>query len=92
MDEVVIMPDQGKRSINEIMEDLQRINQEFREKVRDGFKDPDDFIKLSEIEKMGRELSLSTQKLYLEEITSLLNDIDESMLLRKKKQSTKKRG
>lgn len=92
MDEVVIMPDQGKRSIDEIMEDLQRINQEFREKVRDGLTDPDDFIKLSEIEKMGRELSLSTQKLYLEETTSLLNDIDESMLLRKKKQSTKKRG
>ena len=52
------MPDQEKRSIDEIMEDLQRINQEFRERVRDGFKNPDDFIKLSEIEKMGRELSL----------------------------------
>ncbi len=52
MNEVVIMPDQEKRSIDEIMEDLQRINQEFRESVRDGFKNPDDFIKLSEIEKM----------------------------------------
>lgn len=90
MDEVVIMPDQGKRSIDEIMEDLQRINQEFREKVRDGLKDPDDFIKLCEIEKMGRELSLSTQKLYLEETTSLLNDIDESMLLRKKNRVQRK--
>ena len=86
------MPDQEKRSIDEIMEDLQRINQEFRERVRDGFKNPDYFIKLSEIEKMGRELSLNTQKLYLEETTSLLNDIDESLLIRKKKQSTKKKG
>lgn len=86
------MSDQGKRSIDEIMEDLQRINQEFRERVRDGFENPDDFIKLSEIEEMGRELSLNTQKLYLEETASLLNDIDESMLIRKKKQSTKKRG
>ena len=92
MNEVVIMSDQGKRSIDEIMDDLRRINQEFREKVREGLKDPDGFIKLSEIEKMGRELSLDTQKLYLEETTSLLNDIDESMLIRKKKQSTKKRG
>ena len=90
MNEVVIMPDQEKRSIDEIMEDLQRINQEFRERVRDGFKNPDDFIKLSEIEKLGRELSLNTQKLYLEETTSLLNDIDESLLIRKKKQSTRK--
>lgn len=87
-----MMPEQGKRSIDEIMDDLQRINQEFREKVREGLKDPDDFIKLSEIEKLGRELSLNTQKLYLEETASLLNDIDESMLIRKKKQSTKKRG
>ena len=43
------MPDQEKRSINEIMEELQCINQEFRERVREGFKDPDNFIKLSEI-------------------------------------------
>ena len=91
MNEVVIMPDQEKRSIDEIMEDLQRINQEFRERVRDGFKNPDDFIKLSEIEKMGRELSLNTQKLYLEETTSLLNDIDESLLIRKKNRVQRKR-
>ena len=82
------MPDKESRSIDEIMEDLQRINQEFREKIRNGLKDPDSFIKLSEIERMGRELSLHTQKLYLEETTALLNDIDEGMLLRKKKQST----
>ena len=66
-------------------------NQEFRERVRDGFKNPDDFIKLSEIEKMGRELSLNTQKLYLEETTSLLNDIDESLLIRKKNRVQRKR-
>lgn len=79
------MPDQEKRSINEIMEELQCINQEFRERVREGFKDPDNFIKLSEIEKMGRELYLNTQKLYLDETMALLDDIDESMLIRKKK-------
>lgn len=78
------MSEQENRSIDEIMKDLQRINQEFREKVRDGFKDPDSFIKLSEIEKMGKNLSLDTQKLYLEETSALLDEIDESMLLRKK--------
>lgn len=80
-----------KRSIDEIMADLQRINQEFREKVQNGFKEPDNFIKLSEIEKIGRELSLSTQKLYLEETAALLDDIDEGMLISKKKQNTMKR-
>ena len=84
------MSEKESRSIDEIMEDLQRINQEFREKIRNGLKDPDSFIKLSEIERMGQELSLHTQKLYLEETTALLNDIDEGMLLRKKKQSTGK--
>lgn len=83
------MSDHTERSIDEIMEDLQRINHEFREKIRNGFKDPDSFIKLSEIEKMGRELSAYTQKLYLEETETLLNEIDEGMLLRKKKQNTR---
>ncbi len=85
------MSDQAERSIDEIMEDLQRINQEFREKIRNGFKNPNSFMKLSEIEKMGRELSVYTQKLYLEETESLLNEIDEDMLLRKKKQGIKQK-
>lgn len=79
------MPEQEERSIDEIMDDLQRINQEFREKIRDGFKESGSFIKLSEIEQMGRELSHHTQKLYLEQTETLLNSIDEDMLLRKKK-------
>lgn len=83
------MTGQKNRSIDEIMEDLQRINREYREKIRDGFRDPDSFIKLSEIERMGRELSSQTQKLYLEETEALLDDIDEGMLLRKKKHSTR---
>lgn len=82
------MEEQNNRNIDEIIQDLQRINQEFREKIREGFKDPDNFIKLSEIEKMGKDLSLQTQKLYLEEAEALLNDIDEDMLMRKKKHST----
>lgn len=82
------MEEHNNRNINEIMQDLQRINQEFREKIREGFKDPDNFIKLSEIEKMGKDLSLQTQKLYLEEAEALLNNIDEDMLMRKKKHST----
>lgn len=86
------MSEQTTRGIGEIMDDLQRINQEFREKVRNGLKEPESFIKLSEIEKMGRELTSNTQKLYLEETSALLNDIDESVLLHKKKQNTKQKG
>ena len=85
------MSDHTGRSIEEIMEDLQHINQEFQEKIRNGFKDPDSFIKLREIEEMGKNLSIYTQKLYLEETEALLNEIDESMLLCKKKQSTRQK-
>lgn len=66
------MPEPTNRSINEIMDDLQRINQEFRAKIRNGLKEPDSFIKLNEIEKMGRELTAYTHKLYLEETMALL--------------------
>ena len=42
------------------------------------------FMKLREIENLGKELSLNTQKLYLEETMALLNDIDEDILILKK--------
>lgn len=86
------MSEQVERNIDEIMEDLQRINLEFREKIRIGFRNPDSFIKLSEIEKMGKDLSFHTQKLYLEETKTLLNEIDEDMLLRKKKPEYQAKG
>lgn len=86
------MADRTNRDIEEITDDLQRINREFREKVRNGLKESDSFIKLNEIEKMGRELTIHSQKLYIEETTALLNDIDESMLLHKKKPNTKQKG
>lgn len=86
------MHEPTERSIDEILDELQRINREFREKIRSGFQDPNCFMKLSEIEQMGRELSAYTQKLYIEETETLLNEIDESMLLCKKNRIPGKRN
>lgn len=41
-------------------------------------------MKLSEIERMGRELLTYTQKLYIEETELLLKEVDEGMILSKK--------
>ncbi len=86
------MQERENRSVDEIMEDLQCINEEFQEKIRDGLKDPNHFLKLSEIERMGRELSLATQNLYAEETMALLREADEDMLLSKKKRISGKRN
>lgn len=48
-------------------------------------------MKLREIENLGKELSLNTQKLYLEETMALLNDIDEDILILKKNEYKAKR-
>ena len=82
------MSDQ-KRNIQEIMDELNRINQEYRQKLSDGMNDPDSFMKLAEIERLGRELSKTTQNLYLEQTISVLDSVDETILIRKKKENTK---
>lgn len=84
------MSDQ-KRSIQEIMDELNRINQEYRQKLSAGMNDPDSFMKLAEIERLGRELSKTTQNLYLEQTVSVLDSVDETILIRKKKENTKKK-
>ncbi len=82
------MEEQTNRSIEEIEEEILRINREYQEKIRRGLQDPDHFLKLSEIERLGRELSIQTQNLYLEETAVLLREADEERLLRKKKPNT----
>ncbi len=73
------------RDLEDIMSDLNHINSRFRQQIREGTSDPDNFMKLHEIERLWKELRISTEKIYSEQVTSLLNEIDESELISKKK-------
>lgn len=79
------------RDLEDIMSDLNHINSEFRQKIREGTSNPDNFMKLNEIERLWKELRISTEKIYSDQVMSLLDEIDESVLIRKKKENTKKK-
>lgn len=81
------MPDKN-RNIDDIVDDLKRLNAEFRQKVQEGTKDADSFMKLHEIERLWSGLLSDTQKIYSDEIMDLLGQIDETDLIRKKKESS----
>ena len=77
------------RNIDDIVDDLKRLNAEFRQKVQEGTKDADSFMKLHEIERLWSGLLSDTQKIYSDEIMDLLGQIDETDLIRKKKESSR---
>jgi Ca2+-binding EF-hand superfamily protein len=68
--------------------EIERIIKEFREKFESKTSNPDDFITISEIEKMWRELRNSTNSIYSDMLMDMMNNVDESSLIRKKKDST----
>ncbi len=80
------------RDLEDIMSDLNYVNAQFRQKVREGTSNPDNFMKLHEIERLWKELRTSTEKIYSDQVMSLLDEIDESPLICKKKENTKKEG
>lgn len=79
------------RTIDDIVDDLKRLNVEFRQKIQEGTKNADSFMKLHEIEHLWSCLLSDTQKIYSDEVMDLLKQIDETDLIRKKKESSGKR-
>ena len=61
---------------------------EFQQKLDAGTSDPDNFITLSEIEKMWQELNNSTSKTYSDMISAYLSVIDEKAVIQSKKGNT----
>jgi hypothetical protein len=60
----------------------------FREKIRGGTSNPENFITISEIERFWSELRGDTDALYTDMLCELMAEIDESDILRKKKRNT----
>jgi hypothetical protein len=77
--------------IREYDAELIRIVEEFRQRVKAGTSDPENFLTISEIERMWSELRGETSLLYSDMLSEILANIDESKIIRKKKQSTEKR-
>jgi hypothetical protein len=72
-------------------EELLRIVNEFRAKIKAGTKDPDSFLTISDIEHLWSTLRGDTSILYSDMLSDLLTEVDETDLIRKKKLNIEKK-
>ena len=72
--------------------EIERLIREFREKFDAGVSDADNFITINEIEQLWGELRFNTNNVYSDMICELMSSVDESDLIRKKKENTDTKG
>jgi hypothetical protein len=82
------MPELEWKSDEIYVEKLTHLVDEFREKIRAGTKSADNFLTMSEIERLWSELKGNTSIIYSDILQELLSSVDESDLIRKKKLNT----
>jgi len=80
-----------EKDVREYSEELLRIVNEFRQRIITGTSDPENFLTISEIERLWSELRGNTSILYSDMLSELLSNVDESELIRKKKRNTGKK-
>ena len=67
---------------------IERLIQDFREKFAAGTSDADNFMTISQIELLWSELQNNTNNIYSDMIRKLMSEVNESDLIRKKKDIT----
>lgn len=68
---------------------IERLIDEFKKDFKDKTSDADNFITMSEIEKMWGNLKSNTNNIYADMISNAIESVDEKDLIHKKKESTK---
>jgi hypothetical protein len=82
------MNEMNKPSQSDINGEIARIEafiKNFKEKFTSGTTDAENFITISQIELLWSELQNSTQNIYSDMIRKMMSEVDESDLIRKKK-------
>lgn len=67
---------------------IERLIQEFKEKFASGTTDADNFLTISQIELLWSELQNGTNHIYSDMIRKMMSEVNESELIRKKKDIT----
>jgi len=68
--------------------EIEQMIREFKEKLRHGTSDSENFITIHEIERLWGELLSNTQNIYLDMVRDVLSTVNERDLIRKKKENT----
>lgn len=69
--------------------ELTRIVKEFEEKIQNGTEDPDRFLTIYEIEELWGKLIGNTNVLYSDMLQTLIRNVNEKELIRRKKGNSK---
>lgn len=69
--------------------ELTRIVNEFEEKIKNGTRDANDFLTITEIEELWSKLIGDTNVLYSDMLQTLIQNIDEKELVKSKKDNSK---
>lgn len=73
---------------DEMFGEIRRLLDEYHQRITEGTKNPNNFLKLDDIESMLDTLCKSTENIYLRDTISLLESIDEKELIASKKENT----
>jgi hypothetical protein len=82
------MDESSQDDLNMEIAEIERLIKDFKEKFAAGTASADDFMTVSELELMWGELQSRTNNIYSDMIRKLMSEVDESDLIRKKKDTT----
>ena len=82
------MNEPNQDAVNVEIAEIERLIREFKEKFAAGTENADDFLTITQIEMMWGELQNRTNNIYSDMLRKLMSEVDESDLIRKKKDST----
>jgi hypothetical protein len=85
------MSTESEVAIQEKVAEIERLVREFKEKFENGTSDSAQFMSINEIERLWGELSSNTNNIYADMIQALISSVDETDLVRKKKENTAKK-
>ena len=85
------MEDAEKGPASYELAEIERLIKEFKEKFEAGTSDADNFLNISEIELMWGELQHKTNNIYSDMVRKMMNEVDESDLIRKKNDTSRAR-
>ena len=86
------MASDNKADIKDRVLEIERLINEFKEKFEAGTSDADNFMTMNEIERLWGELRGNTDNIYSDIVQELMGSVDESELIRKKKENTEAGG
>jgi hypothetical protein len=81
----VIMSHEDNFTLNPTAHEVNRLIKQFQEEFTQKTSDTDKFLTINELESMWKELRNSTEILYSDMIRSLISEINERDMVRKKK-------